>query len=245
MLTFLASQQTCFNNLLAQYTTLGCGTSDPACLCRNVNFGFGIRDCANGACGSSVASTVLAFETSYCASATSARTTFPTTAAPTTTGIAALPSCGQTCFSNMLAQYQTLGCGTSDPACLCRNVNFGYGIRDCANGACGTAVASTVISFESTYCASATAARTTFPTTAAPTVTGIAGLPSCGQTCFSNMMAQYSTLGCASPAPSCLCKNVNFGYGIRDCANGACGTAVASTVISFEGVYCASATAAH
>lgn len=62
----------------------------------------------------------------------------------------------------MLAQYQTLGCGTSDPACLCRNVNFGYGIRDCANGAYGTAVASTVISFDSSYCASATAARTTF-----------------------------------------------------------------------------------
>lgn len=70
--------------------------------------GYGIRDCANGACGASVASTVLAFETTYCASATSARTTYPTTAAPTTTGIAGLPSCGQTCFSNMLAQYQTL-----------------------------------------------------------------------------------------------------------------------------------------
>ncbi|UKZ56763.1 hypothetical protein TrVGV298_010604 [Trichoderma virens] len=239
-----ACGQTCFNNLLGQYSTLGCGTPDPACLCRNVNFGYGIRDCANGACGTDVASTVIAFESTYCASATSARTTLPTTASATTTGIGALPSCGQTCFNNLLAQYSTLGCGTPDPACLCRNVNFGYGIRDCANGACGTAVASTVIAFESTYCASATSARTTYPATASATTTGIASLPSCGQTCFNNMLAQYSSLGCTSPDPACLCKNVNFGYGIRDCSNGACGTAIASTVIAFESSYCASATAA-
>ncbi|KAL7939879.1 hypothetical protein V8C35DRAFT_326634 [Trichoderma chlorosporum] len=239
-----ACGQTCFSNLLGQYSTLGCGTPDPACLCRNVNFGYGIRDCANGACGTAVASTVISFESTYCASATSARTTLPTTASATATGIDALPSCGQTCFDNLLAQYSTLGCGTPDPACLCRNVNFGYGIRDCSNGACGSAVASTVIAFESTYCASATSARTTYPTTATATATGIASLPSCGQTCFNNMLAQYSSLGCSSPDPACLCQNVNFGYGVRDCSNGACGTAVASTVIAFESSYCASATAA-
>ncbi|KAH8808627.1 hypothetical protein F5884DRAFT_792917 [Xylogone sp. PMI_703] len=100
----------------------------------------------------------------------------------------------------------------------------------------------------SSYCSIATAAETTFPTTAppsaTPTITAISDLPPCGQTCMSNMIGQYSTLGCASPQPTCLCQNVNFGYGIRDCANGACGTAVGSTVISFGLSYCSSATAA-
>jgi hypothetical protein len=145
---------------------------------------------------------------------------------------------------NMLAQYSTLGCDSPDPACLCRNVNFGYGIRDCANGACGTVTGSTVIAFGSSYCAIAEATETPFPVTATPTITAISQLPACGQTCMNNMIGQYSTLGCASPVPSCLCQNVNFEYGIRDCANGACGTAVATTVISFGSAYCASATAA-
>lgn len=39
-----------------------------------------------------------------------------------------------------------------------------------------------------------------------------------------------------------MCQNVNFGYGITDCANAPCGTAVASTIISFGslliGNYC-------
>jgi len=126
-------------------------------------------------------------------------------------------------------------------SCLCSNVNFGYGIRDCSNGACGTAVASTVIAYEAVYCSSALATRSS---TATPTATGIAALPSCGQTCFNNLIGQYSTLGCSSPDPACLCKNINFYYGIRDCSNGACGTAVASTVIAYESAYCASATAA-
>jgi hypothetical protein len=110
-------------------------------------------------------------------------------------------------------------------------------------GACGTAVASTVIAFESSYCASAIAAQITFPVTTTATTTALSSLPSCGQTCFNNMVAQYSALGCSSPAPACLCENVNFGYGLRDCSNGACGTAVASTVIAYGSAYCASATA--
>ncbi|RDW56741.1 CFEM protein [Coleophoma cylindrospora] len=236
--------QTCFSNLLAQYSALGCATADPSCLCRNVNFGYGIIDCSNGACGTDVASTVIAFETAYCSSAIAASTTYPTTVTATTTatvsGISSLPSCGQTCFDNMLAEYATLGCAAADVVCLCSNVNFGYGVHDCATAACDTADASTVIAFESAYCASVTATATSVVATA----TGIASLPSCGQTCFDNMLAQYSELGCASADPACLCSNVNFGYGVRDCSNGACGTAVASTVIAFESAYCASATAA-
>ena len=56
--------------------------------------------------------------------------------------------------------------------------------------------------------------------TTSSTITAISSLPSCGQTCFSNMPGQYSTLGCSSPDPGCL-WNVNFGYGIRDCSGGA------------------------
>ncbi|CZR67734.1 uncharacterized protein PAC_17633 [Phialocephala subalpina] len=161
----------------------------------------------------------------------------PTTTLPPSTSIpgeAALPSCGQLCFNNMLAQYSTLGCAAYDAYCLCNNVDFSNGLRDCSNGACGTAVGSTAIAFGSAYCSTATATHTG---------TGLAALPSCGQTCFNNMLAQYSSLGCASPAPACLCSNVNFGYGLRDCSNGACGTAVASTVIAYGSSYCASATA--
>jgi hypothetical protein len=155
--------------------------------------------------------------------------------------ISSLPSCGQTCFSNLIGQYSNLDCSSPDPSCLCSNVNFGYGIRDCSNGACGTAVASTVVAYEAVYCSSALATRSSTATT---TATGIAALPSCGQICFNNLIEQYSTLGFSSPDPTCLCKNINFYYGIRDCSNGACGTAVASTVIAYESAYCASATAA-
>ncbi|KAJ2973570.1 hypothetical protein NQ176_g6534 [Zarea fungicola] len=174
---------------------------------------------------------------------TSSSSATPTSTWSGATAVSQLPSCGQTCFGNMLAQYQALGCSTNDPACLCRNVNFGYGIRDCANGACGVDVGSTVIAFETGYyCPSAVAARTTTPT-ASPTPTAVSQLPTCGQTCFKNMEGQYSQLGCSSPQASCLCKNPNFGFGIRDCSNGACGPLVGSTVIAFASSwYCATAT---
>lgn len=51
--------------------------------------------------------------------------------------------------------------------------------------------------------------------------TSSTALPSCSQTCFNNTRIQCSTLGCSSPKSACLCKNLNFGYGLRDCANGA------------------------
>ncbi|KAI0168066.1 hypothetical protein BJ166DRAFT_246707 [Pestalotiopsis sp. NC0098] len=183
--------------------------------------------------------------TSVTTSSTSIKTTSTSTTTTSSTStlpaISSLPSCGQLCFNNLIGQYSSLGCSSPDPSCLCSNVNFGYGIRDCSNGACGTDVASTVIAYESAYCASALATRSS---TATPTATGITALPSCGQLCFNNLIGQYASLGCSSPDPACLCSNVNFGYGIRDCSNGACGTDVASTVIAYESAYCASATGA-
>jgi len=63
-----------------------------------------------------------------------------------------LTSRQQTCMNNMIALAPSLGCSASDAACLCKNVNFQYGIRDCSNAVCGDQTASTVISFGSQYC---------------------------------------------------------------------------------------------
>ena len=128
---------------------------------RNANFGYGQQDCSNGAWGSNAAaaSSAIAYGSAFCSCAGTARATASATS--TATGLAALPSCGQLCFNNTLAQYSSLGCASEqDVACLCENVNVGYGLRDYSNGACGTAVASTVIAYGSAYCASATATAT-------------------------------------------------------------------------------------
>jgi hypothetical protein len=71
------------------------------------------------------------------------------------------------------------------------------------------------------------------------TAQSLSDLPSCGQTCINNMLALAPSLGCATPEAACLCHNVNFGYGIRDCSNEACGAAVAATVIAYGNAYCA------
>lgn len=46
----------------------GCATGDVTCYCTNQDFGYGIRDCSTEACGSDVASQVIAFGTAYCQS---------------------------------------------------------------------------------------------------------------------------------------------------------------------------------
>jgi hypothetical protein len=63
-----------------------------------------------------------------------------------------LTSSQQLCMNNMIALAPSLGCDASDAACLCKNNNFQWGIRDCSNAVCGDAVASTVISFGAGYC---------------------------------------------------------------------------------------------
>ncbi|KFY91639.1 hypothetical protein V500_04559 [Pseudogymnoascus sp. VKM F-4518 (FW-2643)] len=156
--SFPSCGQLCFNNLIGQYSTLGCSSPNPSCLCSNVNFGYSIRDCSNRACRADVASTVIAYETAYCSSALATATHNLATASST----AALPSCGQTCFNSVLAQYSSPGCATADPSCLCKNINFYYSIRDCSTAVCSsdTNAVSTILAFESSYCASATAAPT-------------------------------------------------------------------------------------
>ncbi|KAI0397164.1 hypothetical protein F5Y17DRAFT_416525 [Xylariaceae sp. FL0594] len=52
------------------------------------------------------------------------------------------PDCGTLCWGNMLNKASSLGCngGTTENAvdgtCLCKNVNFSYGVRDCARAVC-------------------------------------------------------------------------------------------------------------
>lgn len=40
------------------------------------------------------------------------------------------------CISNMNAKASALGCRANDMACLCNNMDYQYGIRDCTAEAC-------------------------------------------------------------------------------------------------------------
>jgi hypothetical protein len=55
--------------MLAKAVELGCSTSDVACLCKNANFAYGIRDCSTAVCASNSndAATVIAYGQSVCA----------------------------------------------------------------------------------------------------------------------------------------------------------------------------------
>lgn len=53
--------------MLALAPSLGCPDAQADCLCRNADFGFGVRDCANQACGDAAAAQqVIAYGTQYC-----------------------------------------------------------------------------------------------------------------------------------------------------------------------------------
>ena len=55
----------------------------------------------------------------------------------------------------MLGQAAQLGCAANDIACLCKNANFGYGIRDCSIQSCGNVdQANALISWGNNLCAS-------------------------------------------------------------------------------------------
>lgn len=51
-------------------------------------------------------------------------------------GFDSLPSCGQTCITNMVNLSEGLGCASDDVACMCLNPDFSYGIRDCTDQSC-------------------------------------------------------------------------------------------------------------
>ncbi|KAF2433251.1 hypothetical protein EJ08DRAFT_96843 [Tothia fuscella] len=69
---------------------------------------------------------------------------------------AGIDACGQTCINNMLAIGQSqFKCGPAEAACLCGNADFGNGLRDCTLQACGAAVYQQVLSYGTSFCATA------------------------------------------------------------------------------------------
>lgn len=60
----------------------------------------------------------------------------------------------------MLAKASELGCAAGDAACLCRNVDFAYGIRDCSTDVCGPQQVASVISYGESYCKNAGSGNT-------------------------------------------------------------------------------------
>lgn len=63
-----------------------------------------------------------------------------------------LPECGKLCVNNMFAKARELGCADGDTACLCKNINFAFGIRDCSVSVCGAQAAAPVITYGANYC---------------------------------------------------------------------------------------------
>lgn len=52
--------------------------------------------------------------------------------------VTSFPNCAQWCIRSMQQANKTeeLGCSDGDNACLCRNANFAYGVRDCSAELC-------------------------------------------------------------------------------------------------------------
>jgi len=91
--------------------------------------------------------------------------------------IDSLPPCGKLCVNNMLLKASELGCASGDVACLCKNVNFAYGIRDCSTAACGAEAAAPVIAYGEKYCGSGGSSGNT-PNSSSSAATTIGGSPS-------------------------------------------------------------------
>ncbi|VUC20054.1 unnamed protein product [Clonostachys rosea] len=63
--------------------------------------------------------------------------------------ISGLPQCGQICATSMwgAAKAEELGCSANDLACLCKNKNFLFGIRDCSAATCSSDDARKMVEF--------------------------------------------------------------------------------------------------
>ncbi|TIC91699.1 GPI-anchored CFEM domain protein [Colletotrichum higginsianum] len=67
-----------------------------------------------------------------------------------------LPPCGITCVNNVIAKG--FGCASGDNACLCKQQDFVFGIRDCAAQSCAAAETAKVNDYVTGLCATATKA---------------------------------------------------------------------------------------
>ncbi|KAG4439303.1 hypothetical protein IFR05_005236 [Cadophora sp. M221] len=103
----------------------------------------------------------------------------------------------------MLALSPSLGCSSTDAACLCRNVNLAYGVRDCANAVCSPDEAPSVIAFIVAYSAGVAidggTATGTDAGTATRTFGSTATQPKSPQTISSTSGTKTTSTG--SPAP--------------------------------------------
>lgn len=63
----MESQNLCVNNMIGLATNLGCTSqSDATCLCKNINFYNGLRDCSSQACSAAEAAQVVLYGQAYC-----------------------------------------------------------------------------------------------------------------------------------------------------------------------------------
>ncbi|WEW62020.1 hypothetical protein PRK78_007520 [Emydomyces testavorans] len=65
-----------------------------------------------------------------------------------------ISACGRMCIQNMLNKAPQLGCGNNDMACLCSKIDFGYGVRDCTQQACGGVDLEKIVALGQSMCAS-------------------------------------------------------------------------------------------
>lgn len=85
-----------------------------------------------------------------------------------------LPACGQLCVNNMLADDKAdeLGCSADDVGCLCTNVDFTYGLRDCSLAVCSDEDAQLVLEYGQVICSAVGVVITTTAGSAIATRTG-------------------------------------------------------------------------
>ena len=54
----------------------------------------------------------------------------------------------------MLGKAGEFGCSNTDAACLCKDANFAYGVRDCSYQSCqNDTAAAIVVAYGTAYCA--------------------------------------------------------------------------------------------
>lgn len=62
-------QKTCINNMLSLAPSLGCQNNNITCLCTNMDFGNGVRDCSAQSCPSGTdTSSIVSVGNSFCSS---------------------------------------------------------------------------------------------------------------------------------------------------------------------------------
>ncbi len=114
----------------------------------------------------------------------------------------------------MLNKAGELGCNSGDVACLCRNVNFGNGIRDCSIQFCGNVgQANQVIAWGTTLCANANTPVTI--SSVSSVAVSVYSRPQSWSSwdAVADALHQSPTGGAASPATSAAATSANGGAG--------------------------------